>query len=909
MNKKARMRIGSALLTLVMLVSLVPTAFAVSYDDYGTMRMYIDFDEDYYLVYDGDFDEEDLYDDSDYFVIKNEDGGPTVRDDYSEDNVERDELWKSAYYDEYDIDDVYFDTSDYDYDEDIYEYTIYGYDEDGDRVGYMTLYLDLSDDGYSSSSDGDIYAKTDSWDQLDMDEISDEIYDFANGELKGDPYYVQFTDWDNGTMYDGEQKTSTSDRYYFYKSDAGTNEYYLDDAYFEADNSSKESTISFRVYSDKYSGSNRDYVTGTIYVNSDGSGSSSDGDIYAETDRNGILDLEDVGEDIYDYVDDELKSNEYPYWIRFYSSDGYLYDDDEDDMDGVRVYFSDSSSYYFEDYIYFEPDYDDEESEITFTAEGDEGTRVSGTIIVNGDGSSSGDITYSTAANTSVTFDADDFEDLVPSGYTLDYVKFTPPSSSKGTLYTTSSERTAVTSRNEFDADALDEVTFAPKSGVTGTVSISFTMECYKSRSCTRTVRGTVEIKISAGTLNAIQYTLSGTRVTFDATDFTTALRTKTTKGLSYVTFTLPSATQGTLYYNTNTRVTASTQYKASGSTNSLDKVSFVPASTASGSVTINYTARDTSGNDYSGTVIIKTFAGVDTTLTYSTTGTAVKFTANDFNTACTKKLGTTLSSVQFTLPSSSQGTLYYGYGTNQQTRVTGTSLYLANLHLPYISFLPKAGFSGTVTISYTGLDIMGSSYVGTIKVTVTPPTKSATYTDVTASWVAPSVDFLQANGVYSGVVSGTTLNVNSATTRGEVMQMIYNAFNLKNKGVTVTSNFTDVPASHKYYTAINTGYALGIAQGVGDGKYNPDAPITRQDACTLLYRAFSTLGLSMSNGTASDLNGFKDASKVASYAVNGVAGMVKSGIIVGDQNSNFNPLANLTRGEMSIIVHRAMTL
>ena len=213
------------------------------------------------------------------------------------------------------------------------------------------------------------------------------------------------------------------------------------------------------------------------------------------------------------------------------------------------------------------------------------------------------------------------------------------------------------------------------------------------------------------------------------------------------------------------------------------------------------------------------------------------------------------------------------------------------------------------MTINYTGRDIMGSSYIGTIQVTVTPPTTSAYFTDANASWVAPAVDFLQANGVYSGMVSGSTLGVGNAITRGEVMQMIYNAFNLKNQVSSVTSNFTDVPSTHPYYTAINAGYVLGIAQGVGNGQFNPDALITRQDACTLLYRVFSTLGLSMSTGTASDLNSFGDGASVASYAVDGVAGMVKSGIIVGDQNGNFNPVANLTRGEASIILHRAMTL
>ena len=156
-------------------------------------------------------------------------------------------------------------------------------------------------------------------------------------------------------------------------------------------------------------------------------------------------------------------------------------------------------------------------------------------------------------------------------------------------------------------------------------------------------------------------------------------------------------------------------------------------------------------------------------------------------------------------------------------------------------------------------------------------------------------------------MVSGSTLGVRNQATRGEVMQMIYNAFNLKNKVTSVTSNFTDVPATHPYYTAINAANQLGIALG-DQGKFRPDEAITRQDAMTLLYRAFSKLGVPMSTGTASDLMAFGDYAKVDSYATDALASMVKSGIIQGD-NGMINPKGNVTRGEISVMLYRAMTL
>lgn len=910
MKRKVRTRVLSAALTLVMLVSLVPTAFAASFS--GST----DSDGVCYLIDDADFDNEELYNDRDayYFVITTEeDDAPGVYHSGYKGSME-DEL---IYYE--DLKGIYFDESDSDCDEDYYIYTIEAYSEESTKSKYYVgettfkLYVNESDYNYS---DGDIYDETDYNDVLDMSDISDEIYEYADDELKGNPYYVQFESWTNGTMYDGENKTDKSDRYYFSKSNVGSGEYYLDDAWFEANDTSEESVIKFCVYSEEYaddkSGYSKDYVSGTIIVNSEGSSSA---DITYSCDYNSEVYFE--GSDF----EDLLSSSQTLSYVTFTlpaSSKGTLYwgnsklsssdEPDSDDLDEVS--FVPKSGVTGNVSISFTLYYYRNSSSKTPVS-------MKGTVVISIDDGTT--ITYDGELDDYIEFDSGDFDDVCyeVTGKHLDYVKFSLPTSSKGTLYAeydgTSKGSTTAKSTDKFYFDAdkndydLDDVVFVPKTS--GTVELSYTGYNTSNKSFT----GKVKISVTAGTLSAINYTVSGssylgnTGVTFSASDFTSALKAKTSKSLSYVTFTLPKSTEGTLYYNGSTRVTGSTQYKASGS-NSLDNVSFVPATGATGSVSIDYTARDNSGNNYSGTVVVKTFVGQDTELTYSTTGKAASFTALDFTAACFKKLGTTLSYVQFTLPSSSQGTLYYGYGTAQQTRVSATSNYSASTHLPYVSFLPKAGYSGTVSITYKGYDTTGGSYTGTIKVTVTPPTKSSYFTDVTESWAAPSVDFLSANSVYSGVFSGTTLNISKQVTRGEVMQMIYNAFNLKSKVTTVTSNFTDVPVTHPYYTAINACYTLGVAQGY-DGKFSPSDPITRQDAITLLYRAFNELGLNMSTGTASDLTSFRDNAKVSSYAVNAMATMIKSGIIQGDENQNINPFGNLSRGEISAILYRAMTL
>ncbi len=68
-------------------------------------------------------------------------------------------------------------------------------------------------------------------------------------------------------------------------------------------------------------------------------------------------------------------------------------------------------------------------------------------------------------------------------------------------------------------------------------------------------------------------------------------------------------------------------------------------------------------------------------------------------------------------------------------------------------------------------------------------------------------------------------------------------------------------------------GKALGILNGVGDNKYNPDAPISRQDLmviCTRSMKAVKELNLDTNL-----LNVFSDAGLIADYAREGITEMV----------------------------------
>lgn len=170
--------------------------------------------------------------------------------------------------------------------------------------------------------------------------------------------------------------------------------------------------------------------------------------------------------------------------------------------------------------------------------------------------------------------------------------------------------------------------------------------------------------------------------------------------------------------------------------------------------------------------------------------------------------------------------------------------------------------------------------------------------------WAAPSVDFLYESKVTTGTTS-TTYGPSGNITRGDFVLMLSRAFSFADYG---SDNFSDVPANSYYAKAIASAKAMGIAQG-SNGKFNPTAALTREDAMVLLQRTMSRTGRSIADASNSYLDRFSDGSSVSSYAKGAVAALIQAGIIQGDNTGRINPKGSLTRAEMAVILHRVLTL
>lgn len=538
-----------------------------------------------------------------------------------------------------------------------------------------------------------------------------------------------------------------------------------------------------------------------------------------------------------------------------------------------------------------------------------------------------GTVYYTTEVGDPVTFRGEDFNDACQNsnGSTLNYLQFTLPSSSVGTLYrnyrSSSNPGTRLSSSTRLyrgGTPGVSDVTFVPRNRYEGTVSIPFSGVDAGGTA----FEGTVSISVGRGVGQVVRYTTaSGGVARFNAADFNAVCRSATGDDLNYLSFEPPASRYGTLYYQYNasrgsgTQVTSSSTYYRSGSGRLISDVSFASAN-VNGVASFQFTGRSAGGRQFTGTVEITIgnagLDGASSGTRYIGSASPIALRTADFEYACQSAVGGALSHIRFdSLPSESAGRLYMNYESPSRPggAATTTSNYTAGsgLTIGQLSFVPKAGYQGQVSIPYTGYNTSGGSFRGNVVIDISNSYCATPFYDVDTGWewAKPSVEFLRSAGITNGYSNGSFCPSRSIS-RGEFTLMVCRAFGFDTTAA--SSNFPDVPAGSPYAGAVATARSMGIVEGNG-GRFQPDSPITRQSAMTIICRAMRAAGEQVPSRGASALNAFSDQAQIASHARDSVAALASLGVVQGNSSMQINPRRSITRAEMAVILHRVLTL
>lgn len=175
------------------------------------------------------------------------------------------------------------------------------------------------------------------------------------------------------------------------------------------------------------------------------------------------------------------------------------------------------------------------------------------------------------------------------------------------------------------------------------------------------------------------------------------------------------------------------------------------------------------------------------------------------------------------------------------------------------------------------------------------------TFDDIkNVSWAKEQIEVLASKGIVKGI-DNNNFAPQKQITRADFLLLLVRALELS--APVKDDNFSDVKKGDYYYDAVGTAKALGIVNGVGDGRFNPKGLITRQDMIVMADRALKIAGYKYSNSSKS-IDAYVDASKVSNYAKESIQKFVSEGFIQGSNNS-LKPTDNASRAEVAVIIYR----
>lgn len=551
------------------------------------------------------------------------------------------------------------------------------------------------------------------------------------------------------------------------------------------------------------------------------------------------------------------------------------------------------------------------------------------------------DFQYSVAFGKSVTLDEDDFaafvSDKIGSSYTLSRVTFNGYSG-KGSFYyngktftpggSTDYYATTYDGRVPSGARYIEDVSFTAPSSNASYTAVSFTAYA-ASGSTTRSAVGVFYIFYS-GEIPVISYDVYGStgfalkesdfvRVYKSAMNSTASnpqfrIRLQSVPGTGYLTQT--SSTSSRNNTQLTVRNVSSSYYTigATSSTRSISNVVYTPLSfgvdTTDKVTYIAYSTNDTPL--FTGEIRFLNITPRNATVSSE----GLDFSANDFYLASDSD---PVLYVTFNTPAS--GKLYVTSSSGLVRITESTKLYTLNTSdgtypVGETHYIPMAGQSTPVTLTYTAHTKSGSTYNNTIVVSPTSKTVSAKFTDVSGDigrWAANSVDFASKYGFVQGTVAGgSTFDPTSTMRRCDLVLILYRMSG--SPVVSGTMPYSDVPRGTTSYSIEIYNSALwasqrGIMDGlVSDGKYLPTTNITRQDYVRILYNYTKAQGISVTSSAS--LAGYADASSVASYATAAMAWAVANNYVTSTETGRLmlSPDRQASRAEIVTLLHRYLT-
>lgn len=182
---------------------------------------------------------------------------------------------------------------------------------------------------------------------------------------------------------------------------------------------------------------------------------------------------------------------------------------------------------------------------------------------------------------------------------------------------------------------------------------------------------------------------------------------------------------------------------------------------------------------------------------------------------------------------------------------------------------------------------------------------KADDFTDVSRSdWYYQFVDYVTSKGYFNGVADKTFAPADNMT-RAMFVTVLFRFHGAK--GDSSQSAFVDVAPGEWYTAAINWAAANKIVDGVGNGKFAPNDPITRAQMCTMIerYLALYKKAWKVTLPETGSVSVMVDENAIPAYALAAVKQCQRHGLVNGFEDGTFRPNDLSTRAQVAAVIYR----
>ena len=182
---------------------------------------------------------------------------------------------------------------------------------------------------------------------------------------------------------------------------------------------------------------------------------------------------------------------------------------------------------------------------------------------------------------------------------------------------------------------------------------------------------------------------------------------------------------------------------------------------------------------------------------------------------------------------------------------------------------------------------------------------KADDFTDVSRSdWYYQFVDYVTSKGYFNGVADKTFAPADNMT-RAMFVTVLFRFHGAK--GDRSQSAFTDVAPGEWYTDAINWAAANRIVDGVGNGKFAPNDPITRAQMCTMIerYLVLYRKAWKVTLPETGSVSVMVDESAIPAWALAAVKQCQRHGLVNGFEDGTFRPNDLSTRAQVAAVIYR----